>query len=130
MIILKAFSNLPHSKIECLKEKLQHVNNFRQNSNVAPETPLIESDQESGEVHLNDKEERFKTSPKKPTLNKRSNQDKSKKYTNRENNYEDERNDKDSQSKPRPSRSDRTDRGDYKNQSKSFNAGYKRHKYY
>lgn len=133
LIILKAFSNLPHSKIEALKDKLADVNIVRQQLAEPSETPAVESDQESGEVQINGKEERFKSSPKRPVLNKKPALDKSKHHSSRDNGREAERNDRESQSKSRPLRSERTDRNErseYKSQAKSFNPGYKKHKYY
>ena len=149
LIILKAFSNMPHSKIEALKEKLNDVKNVREQETEAPEIPVIESDQESGEIQINGKEEKRKESPKRPTLNKKYVNDKQKK-TYRETEYIE----KDSQTKykslknERSERSERGERGergakddrddkgyrrdrvDYKSHGKSYKTGYKRHKYH
>ena len=125
LIILKAFSNLPHSKIETLKEKLQDINNHRQESIQIPETPEIESDQESGEVQINGKEEKPKISPKRVNFEKKSLQERPRKL-----NRDFDRTDRESQSKTRPFRRDRGDKGDYKGQEKSFRSGYKKSKYH
>ena len=125
LIILKAFSEQPHSKIEAIKEKLQEVRNAREEAVEAPESPIIESDQESGEVQLNGREEKSKAPVKQTSDDKRPGRDKPKRYT-----REPERGDRESQTKPRVFRSDRADRGDHKSQGKGFKPGYKRHKYY
>lgn len=127
LIVLKAFSQLPHSKIENLRNHLQDVNNLRDEPEPKPETPIqIESDQESGEIHLNGKEDKFKLSPKRPILNKKAKDDGYKKHSHRDA----ERNDKESHGRSRVFKNDRNDRGENKSQSKGAHHDYKRHKYY
>lgn len=114
LIILKAFSNQPHSKIEQLAAELADINVHRVEPEYEPEVEepeAAESEQESGEVQINGKDERFKLSPKHGGLNKKSNYENGRKNNGKEAGKE-EKEEGEAPLKPRLNRNSRNEASD------------------